>query len=180
MLKPLIAAAFAALSTAGCVDTLTARRDGLTTAAVPSPSAAPAPASNTSAASWQMQWQISPASAASQGKGEETVLVYVPRTGYVKGTRQAVASIGKPLEAAPGRNRTVEACQNVVRGEATKIGAREVEAVSAGPDRRDASGRYSAPVRMRITYAQPGGFEVREALMTCIVDRQGKIVDAFA
>jgi hypothetical protein len=31
---------------------------------------------------------------------------------------------------------------------------------------------------MRITYAQLGAYEVREALLTCVVDRLGKAVDA--
>lgn len=168
----------AALSTVGCVETLTARREVVQTAALaPSTQAPVAAAPNASAASWQMPWQISPASAASQA---ETTLVYVPQTGYVRGTPEALASLGTPLRAASGPNRTVEACREVVLSEAAKIGAREVEAVSAGPHRRDAKGRYVGPVHMRITYARLGGYEVREATMTCLVDRNGKIVDAFA
>jgi hypothetical protein len=68
----------------------------------------------------------------------------------------------------------------VVSSEATKLGAKEVEAISAGPDQRDRNGHYFAPVRMRITYDVPGGYEVRDATLTCVVDRQGKIVDAYS
>lgn len=164
----------AALSAAGCLErTATTPLNASAVAVAPEPP-------NSSAASWQMPWQISPASAASRSQGEEIVSAYVPNTGYVRGTPQAVAAIGAPLEAAPGRNRTVEACRDVVESEASKIGAREVEAVSAGPHRRNRRGQYEGPVHMRITYATTNGFEVREATMTCIVDGRGRIVDAKA
>jgi len=89
-----------------------------------------------------------------------------------------LATLGSPLETAPGRNRTVEACRAVAWGEAQKLGAREIEAVSAGPDRPNGKGGFVGPVRMRITYARPDGYEVRLADMTCVVDRSGRIVDA--
>jgi hypothetical protein len=182
------AALAAALSTAGCVDTTEAVRGNtlavaaVPTAPAPAPAAAAAPpeAPNTSAATWRMPWQVSPVSAASQAQGEQTIVSWVPETGYVRGTPRALASLGTPLRAVPGPNRTVDACRGVVESEAMKIGARTVEAASAGPHRRNAQGHYAAPVRMRITYAMPGGFEVREATMTCIVDARGNIVDARA
>ncbi len=170
-----VAAALAlALSTAGCLERTATTSLNAGAVAVTAASEPP----NTSPASWQMPWQISPASTASKAQGEETVLAYVPNTGYVRGTPEAVASIGVPLAIAPGPNRTVEACRDVVESEASKIGAREVEAASAGPHRRNRRGQYEGPVRMRITYATSNGFEVREATMTCIVDARGKIVDA--
>lgn len=165
-----------ALSTAGCLERSATTSLSVGTVAV---AAAPEPP-NTSAASWQVPWQISPASTASKAQSEATVLAYVPNTGYVRGTPEVVASIGVPLTSAPGPNRTVEACRDVVESEASKIGAREVEAASAGPHRRNRKGQYEGPVRMRITYATSNGFEVREATMTCIVDARGKIVDAKA
>ncbi len=133
---------------------------------------------DTSAATWQMPWQVSPITVESESR-EPTALAWVPRTGYVRGTPAALASLGRPLAAAQGPNRTVEACRAVVESEAAKIGARDIEAVSAGPHRRMAEGRYMGPVEMRITYPRPGGYEVRTARMTCVVDRQGEIVDAF-
>ena len=39
---------------------------------------------------------------------------------------------------------------------------------------------HFAPVLMRITYAKPVGYEVREARLTCIVGPKGNIVDARA
>jgi hypothetical protein len=106
------------------------------------------------------------------------VRAFVPETGWVRGAPEVVASIGTPLAAAAGPNRTVETCRSVVESEAQRIGAREVEAVSAGPHRRNGKGQYVAPVRMRITYTRPDGYEVRQATLTCIVDRRNKIVDA--
>lgn len=168
--------ALVSLSSAGCVDTVATMQSGqfAGTASVDKPEP------NTSAATWQMPWQLSPMTAASEARGEEGILVYVPQTGYVRGTRTALASLGSPLQKASGPNRTVEACRSVVQSEATKIGARDVEAVSAGAHRRNSKGQYVAPVHMRITYARLGGYEVRDALLTCIVDAKGKIVDAFA
>jgi len=165
-----------ALSTAGCLDqsaTTSLTAGSVAVATTPDPA-------GSSAASWQMPRQISPVPEAAEGQREQTVLAYIPNTGFVRGTREAVAAIGAPLEAAPGPNRTVEACREVVESEAAKIGAREVEAVSAGPHRRNRQGQYEGPVRMRIIYATSNGFEVRQATMTCIVDARGRIVDARA
>jgi len=117
--------------------------------------------------------------AASQAGDEEIVTAYVPQTGNVRGTRAALASLGSSLRPAPGRNRTVQACREAVQSEAMRLGAHKVEAASAGPDRRNDKGQFVGPVRMRITYARVTGYEVRLANMTCIVDAEGKIVDAF-
>jgi hypothetical protein len=118
-----------------------------------------------------------PSKSAGAGSAEETVRVWVPEAGYVRGTRDAVGAWGMPLKAAAGPNRTVEACRAMVWGEAEKLGARTVEAVSAGPHRRNLKGEWVAPVRMQVTYARPDGLEVKEATMTCIVDRENRIVD---
>jgi hypothetical protein len=113
------------------------------------------------------------------GPPQETVWVWVPEAGYIRGTREAVAAWGRPLKAAPGPNRTVEPCRAMVQVEAKRLGARALEAVSAGPHRRNPKGEWVAPVRMRVTYPRPDGYEVKEATMTCIVDRENKIVEAF-
>lgn len=142
-------------------------------------SAQTAPAPDTSAATWQMPWQISPISAASEATGEQIIMSFVPGTGFVRGTSAALASIGQPLSPVPGRNRTVETCRTTVWSEASKVGAKEIEAVSAGPDRQDRKGHYFAPVLMRLTYDRPMVYEVREAMLICVVDRRGGIVDAY-
>ena len=126
-----------------------------------------------------MPWQIAPLRSTAQAAGEPTILSYVPQTGFVRGTSTALASLGRPLESASGQNRTVETCRTVVVGEASKVGAKEIEAASGGPEQRDRQGHYFAPVRFRITYARPGGLEVRESTLTCIVDNRNQIVDAY-
>ena len=85
-----------------------------------------------------------------------------------------------PPQPAPGPNRTVDVCRKAVRAEAVKLGAREIEAVPAGPEQMDKKGQRVAPVHVRITYGKPaGGYEVREATLMCVVDQAGKFVDAF-
>lgn len=142
-------------------------------------SAQAAAAPDSSAATWQMPWQIAPLATVPGRAAEDIMMALVPGTGMVRGTREALANLGTPLRAVPGRNRTVEACRNVVGGEAMKIGAKEVEAVSAGRQHRVRGGKIWAPVRMRITYAGPNGYEVREATMICVTDLRGKILDAY-
>lgn len=109
---------------------------------------------------------------------EATTRAWVPGRGYVRGTAAALARLGEPLPSAPGENGTVEACRAAVEGEARKLGAGEVEAASGGPHRRDRAGRLVAPVLVRITYPRPGGYEVRESTLTCVVDRRGALVEA--
>ena len=134
---------------------------------------------DSSTATWQMPWQISPIGTASAADGEETILSMVPGTGLVKGTSVALQTIGQPLPEVPGRNRTVDTCRSTVMSEASKAGAKDVEAASAGPDKADKKGDYFAPVLFRITYDRPMVYEVRQALMICVVNRKGGIVDAY-
>ena len=132
-------------------------------------------------AQWNMPWQLSLASAASEAQGERTFVAYSNSLGFVKGTRQAIDYLDYPLSSIPTssqRNRTVEACKGVVEAEAGKLGATRVEAVAGGPDRRTVSG-YEGPVAFRILYRKAAGYEVRQSYMTCKVDRRGKIQDAF-
>ena len=85
-----------------------------------------------------------------------------------------------PLRAIPGPNRTVNPCRDAIEVAAEKFGAQKVEAVSAGPHSLDDEGYLVAPVHMRVTYAPPtASYEVREAILTCIVDSTGQLVDAF-
>jgi hypothetical protein len=116
---------------------------------------------------------------AARVRGQPSVLVYVPQIGYVTGEPAVIATIGKPLPAVPGRNRTVEPCRAAVFNEASKLGALDVEAVSAGREQRDRKGRIFAPVDMRITYKVNGGYELRSATLVCILDRKGRIADAY-
>ncbi len=131
---------------------------------------------NSSAAAWQLPIQLTPSY---KRNGEDTVTAYVPQTGYVRGRPEVVARIGQPLAEVSGPNRTVQTCRNTVASKAVEIGARDVEAVSAGPDARDAKGHFTGPVRVRITYANPDRtYQVVESELVCTVDRRGKIVNA--
>ncbi|MCJ2095488.1 hypothetical protein MKK67_23745 [Methylobacterium sp. J-072] len=139
---------------------------------------APAVPSN-SPSSWEKPWHLLPMGPDSMPSNEQNILSMVPGTGLVMGTSAALDNIGQPLAAAPGRNRTVEACRNTIMSKASKDGMKDVEAVSVGEDKVDRKGDYFAPVRFRITYEQPMMYEVREATMICIVSRKGEIVDAY-
>lgn len=133
---------------------------------------------NSSAASWQLPVQLTPSY---KRNGEDTVVAYVAQTGFVRGRPDVVARIGQPLPAVPGRNRTVQTCRNTVASKAVEIGARDVEAVSVGPDHRDRQGHFTGPVLVRVTYANPDNtFQVVESPMLCTVDRHGGIVNAVA
>ncbi len=132
-----------------------------------------------SVASWQMPMQLRPISRKTQG--ERIFTSKVAGVGMVRGTRQALASVGHALPQGPGPNRTVDTCRKTVAGATADYGeAKEVEAASVGPDHIDARGDYVGRVLVRVDYVRPWGYEVREAVLTCIVDPNEKIVDAYA
>jgi|SRR5215207_1510580 hypothetical protein len=108
---------------------------------------------------------------ASGAKSDEPVVEFRPQLGFVRGPRSVLATLGSPLTPAPGPNRTVAPCR-----EAAKLGARNIEAVSAGPARLNKKRQFVGRVRIRIMYQKLLGYEVRESTMTCVVDRAGKIV----
>lgn len=169
----------AATGVGGCVERVSRADVTGTVVGAPLAAAAPAaiPSATVSPASWKMPVQIAPVSA--DANGEPTVLSWVPDTGFVRATPATLASFGRPLAEVAGRNRTVEACRGGVEAEAAKLGAKDVEAASGGPDRTARDGRIFAPVRVRITYARQTGYEVRETTMTCVIDRRGTLVDAY-
>jgi hypothetical protein len=85
-----------------------------------------------------------------------------------------------PLRSAPGPNRTVAPCLDAIALAAAQYGAREVEAASAGPQRVNSQNNLVAPVHMRVTYAPPlAAHEIREAVITCVADTEGRLLDAF-
>jgi hypothetical protein len=149
---------------------------GLAACASATGSVASGGASERAAGTLQMPMQI--ARMDGEESRQQTVLAYLPNIGFVRGTPEALATVGRPLPVRPGPNRTVEACRAMVEAEAVKLGARQVEAVSAGRERRDVRGRYVGRVLFRITYQRVGSAEVRLATLTCIVDRSGALVAA--
>ena len=116
--------------------------------------------------------------------GEQRSVAYFSQSGIMQGTpvlsgtRPVLPETGAPLQPAPGANRTVEACRGAAWAEAAKLGARSIEAVSAGPERVSGQGQVIGRVRVRITYERSGTYEVTEATMTCTVDQSGKLVSA--
>ena len=169
------AAAAGALSLGGCLD-LTGSLQGRPAAAAVAGAGAGLAATAgpaTTAAPWSMPGRTALTAT------DEIVTTFVPARGFVRGTRAALAELGQPLTPAPGVNR-IQACRAAVRAEAEKLGAREVEAVSAGPDQRNDKGQLVGPMRVRIIYAHGLGFDVRDATMTCVVDRHGKVVGSLA
>ena len=141
--------------------------------AAPIPAEAPPP-SGTSPATWKVERFSAP------GFGQEGELVssLVPGIGTVTATRQVMARLGRPLESAPGPNRTVGACRDAAWAEAAKLGATSIEAASAGRETVDRQGRATGMVLIRVVYAGFFNTEVREAVMTCTTDRRGAIVEA--
>ncbi|TNC08767.1 hypothetical protein FF100_28425 [Methylobacterium terricola] len=130
---------------------------------------------------WAMPWQLSPASAASRAQGEQTLLIDIQGFGTVRGTQTALNYLFTPLFEQSGRNALVEACRDVVAQAAGKLGSVQVEAVSAGSERRTRDG-ITAPVAFRLIYARFNGredYEVRQSTLTCKADRLGKIRDAY-
>lgn len=155
-----------------------ASRDPAATASVAAASVTRPPAR--SVAEWSSPPQLDRILDAASVHGDRSPVVWVPGTGYVTGAPDVLATIGQPLRAVQGRNRLVEPCRATVFAEASKLGAIDVEAAPGGREQRDPAGRLFAPVDMRITYKVPGGYELRRATLTCIVDRSGRIVDAYS
>lgn len=177
---PLVALSLLAAALGGCDTQLHRDLGGQFSASVPPRLAANEVAAgmgpNSSAGSWQLPIQLTPTYTRS---GEPTVTAWVPQSGFVRGRPDVVARIGQPLPAVPGPNHTVQTCRNTVASKAQEIGARDVEAVSAGPETRDRKGQYTAPVLVRVTYANPDqSYQVVESELVCTVDRHGKIVNA--
>lgn len=138
--------------------------------------AAPVP-DNNPPANWSAPARLSPFPTTPAQDGE-VVWAWVPGAGMVQATRQTMMGIGRPLQAGPGPNRTVEPCRKAAWAEGAKLGARGVEAVSAGRQRVNRSGHAAAPVLMRMTYAGLMSYEVRDAVMTCTIDRTGRVIDS--
>ena len=113
---------------------------------------------------------------APEATGDKPVVEFRPQLGFVHGTRSVLATLGSPLKPARGPNRTVAPCREAAWAEAAKLGARNIEAVSAGPAQLNKKGQFVGRVRMRIIYQKLLGYEVRESTMTCVVDRAGKVV----
>ncbi len=120
--------------------------------------------------------QGSVASSPHQTQQETIILAYSPEVGFVRGTPAVLAGLGSPLKPAAGPNRTVAACRDAVHREAVKLGARYVEAVSAGPEKTTNRGQLVGPVRIRLIYDKGLNVsEVRQAKVTCVMSPDGRV-----
>ena len=102
---------------------------------------------------------------------EKSVVTFVPKLGYVRGTRETVQALNRPL-AQRGRlsGRAFRVCRGLIETAAKSYGADRVEAVSAGPQRPRRGGGVEAPMEFRILYASGSGYEVRQATIACQLD----------
>jgi hypothetical protein len=84
--------------------------------------------------------------------------------------RRALAQLGRAPQA------TVAACRNgIIRG-ATPYSPVRVDAVSIGDVRQVRGGGQLAPLFVRIIYDRQGGYETREAQVSCQLDANGRVV----
>jgi hypothetical protein len=137
------------------------------------PSVAPTEAAP--AASWDLPAQIIPAR-----QSQDSQTVTVPGLGTVRATPHILAGLSRPLRASGrGPNATVEPCrvQSEQMALPYALGAR-AEAVSRGPHKVTPEGYYVGDVEMRIVYQQRDYLEVRQAVLRCWVDRNGKLLNA--
>jgi hypothetical protein len=123
-----------------------------------------------------MPWQLGPSSAKTKAAHDEPIVsVAVSGWGLVKGRADVLAGFPAPLEARPGRNRTVDVCRRQAEEAARKYNPiAQVEAASVRPERRLPDGGYSGQMRIRIVYTRSDFHEVREAVMECATTPRGE------
>ena len=112
-----------------------------------------------------------------QPDGGDVVWSWVPGEGMIEATRRTTSGIGAALPSSGLSSQAVEACRVAAWADASRLGAGDIEAAPAGAAKRDRWGRTVAPVRIRLTY--PGlVVRVREAVVNCTIDAQGRVVEA--
>jgi hypothetical protein len=101
----------------------------------------------------------------------------VPGIGPVRGLPTEFARLVQPIYARPGTpTPVVQACRQGIVAAARPYGVVRVDAASAGAARRGPGGDLIAPVEMRMVYARAGGYEARQARVTCRIDaRTGRV-----
>jgi hypothetical protein len=82
-----------------------------------------------------------------------------------------------PLSAVAGvSDQAVEACRQAIAAAATRHGATQVEAVSAGTPSQLPEGVTEAPLETRIVYTQADTVQVRQARIACRLDDRGNVL----
>ena len=125
-------------------------------------------------------WQLTPASAASIGQGEATVVVDKPGLGRVRGTEKALAQLDQRIVPFKENGKVVSACKDAFEPQATQVGAYSLEASAAGPEKKRPGGERTQQVFFRIFYSdlKDQGVEVRQASIACTVRSDGALVKA--
>ncbi|WP_246676940.1 hypothetical protein [Mesorhizobium sp. B2-4-15] len=91
-----------------------------------------------------------------------------PNPGYPLGSPE-------PFTAKPGTPTAIAlACRAAIMSAAKPLGAVRVNAVSAGA-LRHSGGVLTAPIKVRIDYARQGGIEVRQARVSCRLNKAGRV-----
>ena len=124
-------------------------------------------------------WQLTPASAASVGQGEMTIVIEKPGLGRVRGTERALAQLDQRIVPFSQGGKIVSACKDAFEPQAKKVGAYSIEAAAAGPEKKQSKGR-TQQVFFRIFYSDPKdqGVEVRQASVVCTIGATGALVQA--
>ena len=126
-------------------------------------------------------WQLTPASAASVGQGETTLVVDKPGLGRVRGTEKALAELDQRIVPYQGANeKIVSKCKDAFDPQAKQVGAYSLEAAASGPVEKVKGSGKKQQVFFRIFYADPkdSGVEVRQASVVCEVGPHGDLLKA--
>jgi hypothetical protein len=108
--------------------------------------------------------------------GSNELSVYREGLGWMRGTQAALNAMQQPLTAARGaRPEIVAACREAIVPAAVARGATEVYAAGTARARKGGAGRL-APIEVRILYKGMATTEVRQASITCELDREGRVV----
>jgi hypothetical protein len=102
--------------------------------------------------------------------------MYREGVGWIRGTQAALNALQQPLTGARrARAEVVAACRDAMVPAAVAQGATEVYAAGTARARSGRNGTV-APLEVRILYKGLASQEVRQASITCGLDRAGQVV----
>lgn len=131
-----------------------------------------APAASSRPASLALPASLAPTSP-TLGSAEPSI--YREGVGWIRGTQAALNALQQPLSGARGaRADIVAACRDAIIPAAVAGGASEVYAAGTARPQRDRTGTV-APLDVRILYKGVASYEVRQAGVTCELDRTGQV-----
>jgi hypothetical protein len=108
--------------------------------------------------------------------GSSEPSMYREGVGWIRGTQAALNALQQPLTGARrARAEIVAACRDAIVPAAVAQGASEVHAAGTARARSGRNGTV-APLEVRILYKGIASQEVRQASVTCELDRAGQVV----